>query len=223
MVVCQRLLTFDLVSLLPGDILARYFRQKGEEVLYVSGSDCNGTPIAIKAKQEGVPTKVIADRYHEEFEECFQNLGFTFDCYTRTDTDHHHEVVQSIFLKLLEKDKIYKKKVEQCFCPTCNQFLPDRFVEGICPHCGQQARGDQCDHCSTILDPLELLDRTCKVCGDAPEAMETEHFYFGLSFFQKELEAYLKQAKANHLWRENAIELMKRYLHEGLQTYINLY
>lgn len=192
------------------NIQVKYFRMKGDKVVYVSGSDCNGTPIVIKAKQEGVPTKGIADRYHEEFKECFQKLGFTYDCYTRTETDHHHEVVQSIFLELLEIIKIYMKKDEQCFCPTCNQFSPDRFVEGICPHCWRQARGDQCDHCSNILDLLELLDRTCKVCGDAPVAQETEYCYFELSSFQKELEEYLKQTKANHLWRENAIELTKR-------------
>ncbi len=155
-----------LASLLPGDILARYFRLKGEEVLYVSGSDCNGTPIAIKAKQEGVSPKTIADKYHEEFQDCFSKLGFTYDCYTRTDKNHHHETVQAIFLKLLDNGKIHKRKIEQCYCPSCDQFLPDRFVEGVCPHCGKQARGDQCDYCSNILESLELLNRTCKVCGD---------------------------------------------------------
>ncbi|MRG85989.1 methionine--tRNA ligase [Salinibacillus xinjiangensis] len=205
-----------VVSLLPGDILARYFRLKGEKVLYVSGSDCNGTPIAIKAKQEGVTTQEIADRYHEEFQRDFERLGFSYDCYTRTDTELHHEVVQQIFLQLLENDKIYKKEVEQCYCNTCEQFLPDRFVEGACPHCHKPARGDQCDHCSSILDPLELINKTCKTCGDTPTTKHTEHFYFKLSSFQEELESYVSHAKKNHLWRNNAIRFSESYLKEGL-------
>jgi len=205
-----------LVALLPGDILARYYRLKGEKVLYVSGSDCNGTPIAIKARQEGKSVQEIADTYHQEFAESFRELGFTYDCYTRTDTNHHHETVKAIFLHLLKNDNIYKKKTDQCYCNTCEQFLPDRFVEGECPHCGKQARGDQCDHCSNILDPLELLDSTCKVCGDSPVKKETEHFYFELSAFQQELETYVHHAEINGLWRDNAIKLTKRYLDEGL-------
>ncbi|PYZ93031.1 methionine--tRNA ligase [Salipaludibacillus keqinensis] len=205
-----------IASLLPGDILARYFRLKGDHVLYVSGSDCNGTPIAIKAKQEGVSTKKIADQYHNEFRENFNQLGFSYDCYTRTDTKLHHEVVQDLFLKLLEKNKIYKKEVKQCYCNSCEQHLPDRFVEGNCPHCHQQARGDQCDHCSNILDPLELLNRKCKVCEDTPVTKNTEHFYFELSSLQNDLEQYVLQAKTNNLWRDNAIQLTERYLKEGL-------
>ncbi|WP_440602991.1 methionine--tRNA ligase [Bacillus sp. GB_SG_008] len=206
-----------IASLLPGDILARYYRLKGDNVLYVSGSDCNGTPIAIRAKQERVSVKTIADRYHEEFERCFQKLGFSYDCYTRTDCVHHHEVVQNIFLELLEKGLIYKKKVEQTYCETCAQFLPDRYVEGICPQCGAQARGDQCDACSAILDPIDLLEKTCKLCGSVPTIKETEHFYFALTSLQKQLEEYIETVKQNGTWRENAVQLAQRYLQEGLQ------
>jgi methionyl-tRNA synthetase len=204
-------------SLLPGDILARYYRLKGEKVLYVSGSDCNGTPITVRAKQEGVSPKVIADRYHKEFEDCFSKLGFSYDTYTRTDTEHHHEIVQEIFLALLEKGLIYKKEIEQTYCDHCEQFLPDRYVEGICPVCKEPSRGDQCDHCSTILEPLELLERKCKICGNAPTTRFTEHFYFSLSSFQNVLENYTQEAENKNLWRENAISLTKRYLKEGLQ------
>ncbi|MCP1125898.1 methionine--tRNA ligase [Bacillus sp. 3103sda1] len=206
-----------IASLLPGDILARYYRLKGDKVLYVSGSDCNGTPITIRAKQEGVSVKTIADRYHEEFERCFQKLGFSYDCYTRTDCVHHHEVVQNIFLELVEKGLIYKKKVEQTYCETCAQFLPDRYVEGICPQCGAQARGDQCDACSAILDPIDLLEKTCKLCGSVPTIKETEHFYFALTSLQKQVEEYIETVKQNGTWRENAVQLAQRYLQEGLQ------
>ncbi|WP_141604681.1 methionine--tRNA ligase [Terrilactibacillus laevilacticus] len=204
-------------SLLPGDILARYFRQKGEKVLYVSGSDCNGTPIAIRAKQEGVDPKIIADRYHASFNDCFKQLGFTYDCYTRTDHSHHHQIVQNIFLELYKNGYIYRKTVEQLYCEYDQQFLPDRYVEGICPVCGSDARGDQCDHCSTILDPMDLINRKCKLCGHTPVVKKNEHLYFRLSAFQKQLTQYVDHAEKNKTWRENAIQLTKRYIHEGLQ------
>lgn len=148
-----------LSSLLPGDVLARYFRLKEEEVIYVSGSDCNGTPIAIKAKQEGVTPKDIANKYHKEFMTCFERLGFTYDCYTRTDTVLHHEVVQDVFLELLKKGKLYVKEEKQCYCRTCEQFLPDRFVEGICPECGSSARGTSVIIAHNYLIRLSFLKR----------------------------------------------------------------
>ncbi|MED1097512.1 MULTISPECIES: methionine--tRNA ligase [Bacillus] len=206
-----------IASLLPGDILARYYRLKGENVLYASGSDCNGTPIAIRAKQEGVSPKAIIDQYHQEFSRCFAKLGFSYDCYTRTDTRHHHTIVQQIFLELLKKGFIYKKEIEQTFCESCNQFLPDRYVEGICPNCRQSSRGDQCDYCSAILDPIDLLEKTCKLCGSSPAIKVTEHFYFSLSAFQIELENFIADAKKHKKWRDNAIQLSERYISEGLQ------
>ena len=205
-----------VAALLPGDILARYYRQKGEKVLYVSGSDCNGTPISIRANQENTTTETIANRYHEEFVECFQKLGFSYDLYTRTDTDHHHKSVQNIFLKLIENGYLYKKTIEQAYCETDQQFLPDRFVEGLCPNCRAKARGDQCDICSAILDPLELIDKRCKICGSQPTIIETEHFYFSFSQFQKQLEKFVEKAQQENRWRDNAISLTTRYLKEGI-------
>ncbi|WP_445326915.1 methionine--tRNA ligase [Solibacillus sp. FSL R7-0682] len=205
-----------IAALLPGDILARYYRLKGDNVLYVSGSDCNGTPISIRANQENTTVTAIADRYHEEFTETFQRLGFTYDFYTRTDAKHHHESVKSIFLQLLKNGHLYTKKIEQAYCSIDQQFLPDRFVEGICPNCGAKARGDQCDNCSEILDPLDLLEKRCKICGNEPEIKETEHFYFAFSKFQKQLETFVEQAHHEKRWHENAINLTQRYLQEGL-------
>ncbi|MFD1204607.1 MULTISPECIES: methionine--tRNA ligase [Sporosarcina] len=205
-----------IAALLPGDILARYYRLKGENVLYASGSDCNGTPISIRANLEGVPVKEIADRYHTEFIVCFSRLGFSYDIYTRTDGTFHHQVVREVFLTLLDNGFIFKKEVEQTYCEFDERFLPDRFVEGICPYCGSRARGDQCDNCGSILDPLDLTDRTCKLCGNEPTVRKTEHFYFKLSAFQDELEQYVANAKAEGRWRENAIHQSERYLREGL-------
>lgn len=203
-----------VAALLPGDVLARYFRQKGEEVLYVSGSDCHGTPIAIRANRERVTPGSIADRYHEEFCQCFERLGFTYDIYTRTDRPEHRAVVQEAFKRLLDKGLIYEKNVQQTFCTNCNMFLPDRYIEGVCPHCGGSARGDQCENCSGILEPEELMERRCGVCGSTPITRDSKHFYLALSALQETLKAYAKKAKG---WRPNAVGLTRRYLSEGLQ------
>ncbi len=206
-----------LASLLPGDFLARYFRLKGDQVLYVSGSDCHGTPVAVQANQEGVSPGAIADRYHQEFADCFKKLGFSYDLYTRTDREFHHHEVQDLFSKLLNNGYLYKKTINQIYCETDKQFLPDRYVEGNCPVCGNRARGDLCDYCSTLLDPADLTDRTCKICGNPPTSRPTEHFYFSLSRFQDELAEYSDKARG---WRENAVQLTKRYLKEGSHPHL---
>lgn len=203
-----------VASLLPGDVLARYFRAKGNRVLYVSGSDCHGTPVAVQASQEGVAPGAIADRYHREFVDCFEKLGFSYDLYTRTDQPVHHRVVRQSFLKLLDNGFLYRKTILQTYCEKDRRFLPDRYVEGTCPVCGKRARGDQCDYCSTLLDPADLADKTCKLCGNPPVERPTEHFYIALSKFQEALSAYASKARG---WRENAVNLTKRYLEEGLQ------
>jgi len=202
-----------LASLLPGDVLARYYRMKGEEVLYVSGSDCHGTPIAIRAESEGARPQQIADTYHREFAECFRRLGFSYDLYTRTDSEEHRRFVQELFLRLLDNGWLDRRVVDQLYCPDCGKFLPDRYVEGICPRSGAPTRGDQCEGCQTVLDPTDLLARRCKLCGTAPVIRQTEHYYLRLSAFQEELARYAAAAVG---WRDNAVRLTERYLAEGL-------
>jgi methionyl-tRNA synthetase len=203
-----------LAALLPGDILARYYRLKGEQVLYISGSDCNGTPIELRANQEGVPVEDIADRYHHEFVECFRKLGFSYDHYGRTDSEVHHREVKKIFLSLEENGFLYEKTTEETYCLHCERFLPDRFVEGTCPNCGDKARGDQCDSCGSILNPTDIIDRFCKLCGNSPILKETTHFYLALSAIEEELGEFLEENKGK--WKENAIALTSRYIKEGL-------
>jgi methionyl-tRNA synthetase len=200
---------------LPADIFARYHRTKGNEVLMVSGSDQHGTPITIKAEQEGKTPEEIAEFYQKEFLDCWQKLGISFDLYTTTGTRNHAEVAQDIFLKLLEKDYLYRDIVSQAYCPNCQRFLPDRYIEGTCPFCNSTgARGDQCDDCGKPMNPAELIGPHCRICGNSPVFKESEHFFLKLSAFQDRLSDWVE--KQTH-WRPNTFNLSRRYLKEGLK------
>ena len=201
-------------GLLPGDVLARYFRLKGHHVCYVSGSDCHSTPIQIRANKEGVSPKEIANHYHQEFRECFDKLGFSYDLYNQTNDDYHCNFVQEFFVNLLESGYIYTKTMEQAFCETCNQFLPDRFVIGKCPNCGSAAKGDQCDACGSLLEPSSLKDRRCSLCGGVPNFKPSEHFFLALSKLEQFIKDYISLSSG---WRGNAISLSQRYVDEGLR------
>jgi methionyl-tRNA synthetase len=200
---------------LPADIFARYHRTKGNEVLMVSGSDQHGTPITIRAEQEGKTPAEIASQYHQQFLDSWQKLGISFDLFTTTGTVNHAEVAQDIFLTLLDKGYIYRASVLQPFCPHCQRFLPDRYVEGTCPYCGfAGARGDQCDNCSKPLNAAELINPRCRICGTAPEFKDSEHFFLKLSVFEDRLLAWVKQQ--TH-WRQNALNFTISYLEGGLK------
>ncbi len=200
---------------LPADIFARYHRLKGNDVLMVSGSDQHGTPITIKAEQEGKKPAEIAGRYHREFLESWQKLGISFDLFTTTGTKNHAEVTQDIFLTLLKKGYIYKAKASQPYCPQCQRFLPDRYIEGTCPFCGSPgARGDQCDSCGKPMNPAELLSPRCRLCAAAPVFEDSEHFFLKLSAFQDKLLEWVKPKKH---WRTNVLNFTVRYLEDGLK------
>ena len=212
-------------ALLPGDVIARYHRQNGDNVLYVSGSDCFGTPISLSAQAKGVEPRAIADAYHTEFKETFSSLGFSYDLYTRTDTLNHREVVQELFLDLFAKGLIYPKTADALYSPHLARFLPDRYVVGGCPKCGAHARGDQCESCGTPLDALELVDPKinpqslahAETLSDEDRRLEvrpSEQFYLRLSAF----EGYLKEwtAKTAGAWRTNARTFTESFLRGGL-------
>ncbi len=142
---------------LPADIFARFQRARGRDVLMVSGSDCHGTPITIRAEQEGVTPLEIVERYHASILETLDKLGIEFDLFTKTLTENHYAVTQDIFLKLLAKDYLYKEIMTGSYSEGQGRFLPDRYVEGTCPFCSNpKARGDQCDNCGNQLDPVQL-------------------------------------------------------------------
>ncbi|HEX7475296.1 MAG TPA: methionine--tRNA ligase [Dehalococcoidales bacterium] len=200
---------------LPADIFARYHRTKGNEVLMVTGTDMHGTPITIKAEQENKTPEQLAFHYHDQFVETFKQLGITFDLYTHTHTQNHAEVTQDFFLKLLTKGYIYKDKVLQAWCPSCQRYLTDRYIEGTCPYCQfRDARGDQCDQCGKPMNPVDLISARCKLCGATPEFKYSEHFFLKLSAFQEKLIEWIEPK--TH-WRPNVYHFTLHYLQEGLK------
>ena len=200
---------------LPADIFARYHRLRGNEVLMVSGSDAHGTPITIRADQEGVSPAEILSRYHSQFLETWEQLGITFDLFTNTDTENHEKAVQEIFGELRERGYIYPEVMQLAYCAGCHRFLPDRYVEGTCPHCGEErARGDQCDTCGRTLDPQDLIQPRCALCGRTPEFRDSEHFFLKLSAFEQPLLDWVRQQ--SH-WRPNVLNFTRGFLEGGLK------
>jgi methionyl-tRNA synthetase len=200
---------------LPADIFARYQRAAGNRVLMVSGSDQHGTPIMVRAEQEGTTPQAIVDRYHPEFLKSWDDLGVTFDLFTTTGTKNHEEAVHEFFLRLLEKGYIYKNTVMQFFDAQAKRFLPDRYVEGTCPRCGyERARGDQCDNCGSTLDATDLINPKSRFTGTTPELKETEHFFFKFSAFNEPLLEWLSSGKEH--WRTHVLNFSIGLLKEGM-------
>ena len=200
---------------LGADIFARYHRMRGNEVLMVSGSDTHGTPITIRADQEGVTPAEVVERYHAEFLETWQRLGISFDLFTHTNTENHERVVHDIFRTLLEQGYIYIDTMLLAHCPGCQRFLPDRYVEGVCPHCSyERARGDQCDQCGRTLDPQDLVEAFCILCGGPPEFRDSEHFFLKLSAFQDQLLDWIREQPH---WRANVSNQTRSFLESGLK------
>jgi len=203
-------------TFIPADIVARYHRMKGDQVLMVGGTDMHGTPTMVRAEQEGVPTSVLAERYHALHAKNIEQLGVRYDLYWNTADSNHKKWVQEIFLALKDKGYIYASTMVSPFCTTDQRFLPDRYVEGICPHCGfPRARGDQCENCGKILDPFELKEPKCKIHGTTPIPKETNHFFFRLSAFEKPLSEWAADDKEH--WRHHVLTFMRSWLREGLK------
>ena len=201
-------------SSLPGDVIARYHRLKGNNVILVSGSDCHGTPIDVKALQENKEAKEIVDICHENFAKDFKELGISFDLYNRTDDPYHKNFVKEQFKKYYEYGYLYEQKEEQLYCQHCNLFLADRYIIGVCPKCGANIKGDECEKCGSLLEINSVKDTKCAICGNPTSIKETKNLYFSLSKFQDDIKKLVKDNKDN--WRENAVLFTERYLNEGI-------
>ena len=200
----------------PADIYVRYLRLKGEEVLFIGGSDEHGVPITIKAKKEGVTPQDIVDRYHGIIKKSFEELGISFDIYSRTTSKMHYETAADYFKKLYEKGEFVEKTSEQYYDEEAGQFLADRYITGTCPHCkNPNAYGDQCEACGTSLSPLDLIEPKSAISGSKPVLRETKHWYLPLD----KHEAWLRQwiLEDHKEWKTNVYGQCKSWIDMGLQ------
>ena len=201
-------------GLIGGDLLARYHRAKGDDVIYVSGSDCHGTPITERAKKEGISPAEISEKYHNLFVEAFDALNFSYDLYTKTETDYHKSHVMEIVKKMYDNGYVYEKVEPQAFCPTCNKFLADRELQITCPNCGRITKCDSCD-CGYVPTEKDQEGATCTDCGTKAIKKDNKNLYIALSKMQPEIEKYVAEKKSN--WRINAQNETEKYLREGLR------
>ncbi|HSA37483.1 MAG TPA: methionine--tRNA ligase [Methanoregula sp.] len=208
-----------LRTYVPADMYVRYMRRAGEEVLFVCGSDNHGTPIVVSAEEAGITPRALSEHYHKHFDETFKRMGVKFDRFGMTDNPATHHRTQTIVTALEKNGYIYKQIVHQAYCTRCKRFLPDRYVEGTCPYCGKPARGDECDQgCGKHLEPGEIRDPVCKVCGTKAEFRDQEHYFFRLSEFRDFLLPYLEQVRGTSNAKNYAIGWIKDELHDWCIT-----
>ena len=208
----------NLTQVLSADVFARFCRSKGYETLYICGTDEYGTASETRALQEGVTPRELCDRYHAIHREIYKWFNISFDYFGRTSTPLQTEIVQHIFNQVDKNGYISEKESEQLYCPECKRFLADRYVTGTCPHCGDTgARGDQCDKCGTLLDPTELIEPKCSVCGHTPIVKKTKHLYINLPKALPQLQAWMEKASVDGFWAKNAVQITNSWIRDGLQ------
>jgi len=201
-------------STLSADVFARFLRLRGDEVVFVSGSDSHGTPVAIEAKKRGVSTKDLALKNHEIIKDLYKKWNLSYDNYTLTHNPIHIEFVQNFYLDVQKNGFIFEKEIESFYCENDDLFLPDRFVEGTCPHCEfEDARGDQCDNCQKLLTPLELNKPRCAICGNPPIIKKTKHWYFDFPKMQNMIAEFIDK---NELIPQNARQMCLNSISEGI-------
>ena len=199
---------------LPADIFCRYHRMHGDRTVMVSGSDVHGTPVTIRAEEEGITPEAVSERAHASFVDTFERFGIVFDLFTSTGTANHAEVTQDLFLRLHERGYIYEAEMTMLFDPEAERFLPDRYVEGTCPHCDyEDARGDQCDQCGRTMDALELIEPRSRLSDATPEPRRTNHCFLRLSAFNDRL---LEWVDPQTHWRPAVRNFTLGLLREGL-------
>ena len=205
-----------LRTYVPADIFVRYLRKMGQEVVFISGSDTHGTPITVKAEEEGVSPTEVMEKYHQHFVEFFPKIGINFSNYGSTDHPLNHARTVQIMEALRENGYVYAKEIKLPYCPNCDRFLPDRYQRGICPHCGSSARGDECDQgCGRYLEPGELMDPRCSICGTKPVMRETRHLFLKLTAFEDFLREYLPKMDGTEIARNYAL----KWVESGLKDW----
>lgn len=208
----------NLIQVLSADVFSRFCRLRGYDTLYVCGTDEYGTATETKAAEEGISPRELCDRYHALHTAIYKWFNIAFDKFGRTSTPIQTEVVQDIFKKLDAQGFIVERTIEQLFCEQCNRFLADRYVRGVCPHCGYpDARGDQCENCGKLLDPTELKESRCSTCGSQPRLKSTKHLYIDLPQIKDRLEAWIAEASAKGFWANNAIQMTNAWIRDGLK------
>jgi len=201
-------------SVLSADVFARYLRLKGEEVVFVSGSDMHGTPVAVTAKRKGVDEEKLAMKNHKIIKKLFERWDISYDNYTQTHNPTHINFVQDFYLDVQKNGYIFEKEIKSLYCPNDELYLPDRFVEGICPHCGfEDARGDQCDKCQKLITPLELKKPRCAICDEEPEVQDTKHWYMDFPKLQERLAELIE---GNEIIPANARQVCLNSINEGI-------
>ncbi|MCD6179946.1 MAG: methionine--tRNA ligase [Bacteroidales bacterium] len=200
----------------PADIYARYLRLKGEDVLFIGGSDEHGVPITIKARKEGVLPQDIVDKYHGIIKKSFQDLGISFDVYSRTSAEIHHKTASEFFEKLYKDGKFIEQSSEQYYDEENKQFLADRYITGTCPHCSyEKAYGDQCESCGTSLSATDLINPKSALSGNIPQLKETKHWYLPLNEYEPWLKEWIVEGHKND-WRPNVYGQCKSWIDNGL-------
>jgi len=208
-----------LRTYVPADFYVRYLRRTGEEVLFICGSDNHGTPIVVSAEEAVVSPRALTEQYHAHFDQTFRRMNVLFDHFGMTDDPANHRRTRSIVERLIANGHVYSKVIQQSYCTKCQRFLPDRYVEGLCPHCGAAARGDECDQgCGKHLEPGEIKEPTCAICGTRAESRDQEHFFFRLSGFKDYLLEHLKSLSGTLNARNYALGWVKDDLHDWCIT-----
>ncbi|MBN2349462.1 MAG: methionine--tRNA ligase [Bacteroidales bacterium] len=200
----------------PADIYVRYLRSKGEDVIYICGSDEHGVPITIKARQEGVSPQDIVDRYHKIIKKAFADFGISFDIYSRTTSKTHYETASEFFKTLYNKGEFIENTTNQYYDNEAGQFLADRYITGTCPHCGNaSAYGDQCENCGTSLSATDLINPKSTISGSEPILKETKHWFLPLDKHEEFLKNWILKEHKN--WKTNVYGQCKSWLDQGLQ------
>ena len=201
----------------PADIYVRYLRMMNEDVLFIGGSDEHGVPITIKARNEGVTPQDIVDRYHTIIKQSFQDLGISFDIYSRTSSKIHAETASAFFKDLYEKGKFIEKTSQQYYDEATNTFLADRYITGTCPHCGnEKAYGDQCEACGTSLSATDLINPKSTLSGNEPQLKETKHWYLPLEDYEAFMREWILESHPE--WKTNVYGQCKSWIDQGLQA-----